>query len=102
MSDQEEEKTPWYATEAMGQTYVWSVVLGILVAIFGLDAVWSFFFLEMLPFAVLAALIAFPAKRYYPIDYSDAFLMAFIVLVVLYLTREEILNFLSIIFKLLS
>ena len=101
MSDQEEEKTPWYATEAMGQTYVWSVVLGILVAIFGLDAVWSFF-LETLPFAVFAALIAFPAKRYYPIDYSDAFLMAFIVLVVLYLTREEILDFLSIIFKLLS
>ena len=94
MSDQEEEKTPWYATEAMGQTYVWSVLLGILLAIFGLDAVWSFFLLEMLPFAVLAALVAFPAKRYYPIDYSDAFLMAFIVLLVLSLTWEDILHFL--------
>ena len=37
MSDQEE-KTPWYATEFMGQVYVWSILIAIFLAIGGKEA----------------------------------------------------------------
>ena len=68
MSDQEE-KTPWYATEFMGQAYVLFLLSLVFLAFMGWSEFIKLLLEQVIPFAILATLVAYIAKKFINEDF---------------------------------
>lgn len=92
MSDQEE-KTPWYATESMGQVYVLFILSLVFLAFMGWNEFIKLLLEQAIPFALLGALVAYITKIFINEDFSDLWLIFFIVLMALHLVGYKLFGF---------
>lgn len=91
MNDQEEDKTPWYATEFMGQIYVLFVLSLVFLAFMGWYGFFRLLLEQMIPFALLAVLITRFSKRLRNDD-RDIWILVFVVLMGLWVFVGELLG----------
>ena len=92
MADEEEHKVPWYLSEAMGQTIVWSILIGIFVAITGIDMALEVL-IHFIPYALFGGLFALGISKFIYGDFSQAMVMWIVCVAGLFFLIEVVPKF---------
>ena len=71
MNSEEEHKVPWYKSEAMSQIIVWSILIGIFVAISGIDMALEVL-INFIPYVLFGGLFALGISKFIYGDFSEA------------------------------